>query len=103
MGSLSPVKVAAAQVGSVLFDTPATLKKVEQMCIEASAAGAQLLVFPEAILGGYPKGLDFGAKVGSRTEAGRDLFRRYWDSSIVCPGSETEQLAAWSDKLNLHI
>ena len=29
-------------------------------------------MFPEAFVGGYPKGLDFGARVGSRTPAGRE-------------------------------
>jgi nitrilase len=62
-----------------------------------------LLVFPEALLGGYPKGVDFGSKVGSRSDAGRDLFRRYWESAIVCPGAETQQLATLSQELGLHI
>jgi nitrilase len=103
MSSSGSVKVAAAQLGSVLFDVPATLTKVEKICRLASRQGVRLLVFPEALLGGYPKGVDFGAKVGSRSDAGRDLFRRYWSGAIVCPGPETEQLAAWSDELNLHI
>jgi nitrilase len=61
------------------------------------------VVFPEALLGGYPKGVDFGAKVGSRTDAGRELFLRYWESSVVCPGVETQQLAGLADELGLHI
>jgi nitrilase len=103
MDSSFPVKVAAAQVGSVLFDVPSTLVKVDHICREAAEANVRLLVFPEALLGGYPKGADFGAKWGSRSDSGRDLFRRYWNTAVVCPGWETEQLAAWSDELNLHI
>ncbi len=97
------IKVAAAQIGSILFDTPATLAKVERTCREAAAAGVQLVVFPEALLGGYPKGADFGCKVGSRSAPGRDLFRRYWDSAVACPGPETAQLAALSEDLGLHL
>ena len=103
MSSSSRIKVAAAQLGSILFDVPATLRKVEQAFREAARAGVSLVVFPEALLGGYPKGVDFGAKVGSRSDAGRDLFRRYWDTAILCPGPETEQIAAWSDELDLHV
>jgi nitrilase len=99
----SRVKVAAAQFGSVLFDAPATMLKVEHACRQAASAGIRLLVFPEALLGGYPKGADFGAAVGVRTEPGRDLFRRYYDSAIDCPGAETEQLAAWADEFGLHL
>src|SRR5947209_13663384 len=103
MDSSSPVKVAAAQVGSVLFDVPSTLVKVDHLCRQAAEASIRLLVFPEALLGGYPKGADFGTKVGSRSDRGRDLFQRYWNAAVVCPGPETEQLAAWCDELDLHI
>jgi len=103
MDSSSPVKVAAAQVGSVLFDVPSTLVKVDQICRQAAEASIRLLVFPEALLGGYPKGADFGAKVGSRSDPGSELFRRYSDAAVVCPGPETEQLAALCDELDLHI
>ena len=55
-------------------------------------AGADLVVFPEAFIGGYPKGHDFGARVGSRTLEGRKTFRRYYDGSIDVPGPATERL-----------
>jgi len=103
MNHSTPIKVAAAQVGAVLFDTPATLARVDRLCRQAAGEGIRLLVFPEALLGGYPKDVDFGCKVGSRSEGGRDLFRRYWESAIVCPGAETQQLATLSQELGLHI
>jgi nitrilase len=52
----------------------------------------EFLVFPEAFIGGYPKGLDFGAVVGSRTPEGREDFRRYSESAITVPGPETEEI-----------
>jgi nitrilase len=97
------MKVAVAQVGSVLFDTPATLLRVERFCREAAAKNASLIVFPEALLGGYPKSLTFGATVGNRTSEGRDLFVRYTQSSVTCPGAETNLLAQWAKELNLHM
>jgi nitrilase len=101
--SMGEMRVAVAQTGSVLFDTAATLKRVESFCREAAAANAQLLAFPEALLGGYPKGLSFGATVGNRTDEGRELFLRYAQSAIACPGAETEMLAGWARELDLHI
>jgi nitrilase len=86
-----------------LFDTPATLGKIEMRCREAASAGAQLLVFPEALLGGYPKGLTFGATVGNRTDEGREHFRRYFQAAVQCPGPETEMLASWAKELSLHL
>jgi nitrilase len=97
------MKAAVAQIGTVLFDTTSTMVRVEQWCRTAAAEGAQLVVFPEALLGGYPKLLSFGAKVGQRTEEGRDLFLRYFRAAIDCPGSETAELADLSRELNLHI
>ncbi len=97
------MKVSVAQLGSLLFDTRATLAKVESVCRMAAAQGVGLIVFPEALLGGYPKGLTFGVTVGNRSEEGRDLFLRYAKAAVTCPGPETEQLAAWAQELNLHI
>jgi nitrilase len=97
------LKVAVAQVGSVLFDTASTLQRVEKLCEEAASGGVRLIVFPEALLGGYPKGLDFGAVVGSRSDAGREMFSRYFKAAIVCSGAETEMLAEWARKWDLHI
>ena len=97
------MKVAVAQTGSVVFDTQATLVRVERLGRAASSEGARLVVFPEALLGGYPKSLTFGATVGNRTPEGRELFLRYGKASIVCPGIETELLTGWAAELKLHI
>lgn len=86
-----------------MFDTPSTLERVEAVCREAAASGARLLVLPEALLGGYPKGMSFGATVGDRADVGREQFRRYSVAAIECPGHETDMLAAWAKELDLHI
>ena len=96
-------KVAVAQVGSVLFDTAKTFEKVERYAREAASGGARLLVFPEALLGGYPKGITFGATVGSRSPEGRDWFRRYWEAAIDVPGKETARIQELSDTLDISV
>ena len=83
--------VAVAQVGSVAFDTRKSLEKA--LGIIGAADGAELIVMPEAFLGGYPKGMDFGARVGMRSAEGRKWFRRYFEAAIDVPGPETEALA----------
>jgi nitrilase len=89
---VSKVKVAVVQAGSFVFDTTRTLGRVSTYCEEAADSRARLVVFPEAFLGGYPKGTDFGARVGSRSSEGRDEFRRYWESAIEIPGEEVTTL-----------
>jgi nitrilase len=76
----------------VVFQPIATLAKVRELTANAAKSGAKLVVFPEAFVSAYPKGLDFGARVGMRTTQGRDDFRRYFDSAIDVPGLATEQL-----------
>jgi len=80
-------------VGTPLFDTRRTMEKVECYCRQARQAGAQLAVFPEAFVGGYPKGIGFGAHVGSRSDTGRDQFRRYFECAIEAAGPESLRLA----------
>jgi nitrilase len=92
MSAMSNVRVAVVQAGSLPFDREASLAKAEQRLAEAAAAGARLVVFPEAFIGGYPKGADFGARVGSRTAEGRTLFRRYFEGAIDVPSAETARL-----------
>ncbi len=79
---MTQIRVAAVQAGSKLFDPETTLERFAQGLRDAKAAGADLAVFPEAFLGGYPKGVDFGARVGSRSAEGRALFQRYYETSF---------------------
>ena len=84
--------MAVVQVGSVLFDAPRTLAKLKAFVAEAAGHGAKLAVFPEAFLGGYTKGIDFGCRVGSRTPEGREWFCCSFEAAITLPGPETEAL-----------
>ena len=52
---------AVIQAGSVPFDSKSSTGKACKLIAEAAQRGAQLLVFPEAFISAYPKGLDFGA------------------------------------------
>jgi nitrilase len=50
------------------------------------------MVFPEAFVPGYPKGLNYGLVVGARDAAGREEFRIYLDAAIDVPGPLTQRL-----------
>jgi nitrilase len=86
-------KVAVVQASPVVFDRERTLDKLATLACEAAQQGAQLVLFPEAFVSGYPRGLDFGAVIGSRTDAGREDFRRYWESSVDVPGAAVDHLS----------
>src|SRR5258706_6555705 len=84
---------AVVQNAPVVFDAAATLTRIDALAADAAKTGASLVVFPEAFVSAYPKGLDFGARVGMRSSEGRDTFRRYFDSAIDVPGPATEALS----------
>jgi nitrilase len=91
---MSPFRAAVVQAGSVPFDSQRSLDKACGLIADAARQGAKLVVFPEAFISAYPKGLDFGARLGSRTPEGRNDFRRYFESAIEVPSPATETLAA---------
>ncbi|MEV6344312.1 carbon-nitrogen hydrolase family protein [Actinoplanes sp. NPDC051851] len=87
-------RIAVAQIGSVAFDAPASVAKAVDAIGRAREGGADLVVFPEAYLGTYPKGLAFGSPVGRRTELGRDEFARSWAAAVALDGPEVAAIAA---------
>jgi nitrilase len=97
------IKVAVVQAASVTFDREKTLKKVHKLARDAALQGAQLAVFPEAFVSGYPRGLDFGAVVGRRTDKGREDFRRYWESSVDVPGAAVDELCRIAEENKIYL
>jgi nitrilase len=86
------VSVAVVQAASVPFDAEACVDKAIKLIADATATGAQVIVFPEAFVTGYPKGLNFGLAVGARDPVGREEFRLYLDAAIEVPGTQTQRL-----------
>ncbi len=84
--------VAVVQAAPVAFDRARTIEKVRSLTADAAGQGAQLVLFPEAFVSAYPRGLDFGTVVGARSEQGREDFRRYWESSVDVPGPAVDEL-----------
>ena len=77
------LRAAIVQAAPVFFDKQATLQKVVHQIEEAGRNGAQLIVFPESLVPCYPYGLTFGFTVGSRSEAERADWKRYYDQAVV--------------------
>ena len=87
------VKVAVIQSASVFMERQACLEKACRLIAEASQAGAELILFPETYISGYPRGLMFGTYVGGRSMEGRKDWTRYWKSAVSVPDECTQQLA----------
>lgn len=85
-------RVAVVQASAIPFDRAAAVDRVCSMTADAAQDGAELILFPEAYVGGYPWGLAFGTAVGGRSEAGRRTWERYWASSVEVSGPEVERM-----------
>lgn len=85
-------RLAALQIGSSPLGTAATLEKLLAWETRIADDKCDLVVMPEALLGGYPKGETFGAPIGFRLPEGRDAFAAYHAQAISVPGPETEAL-----------
>ena len=86
-------RIAVVQAAPVMFDKSACLEKAVGLIRECAANGAELVVFPELFLPGYPYGMTFGYTVGSWNEDGRKDWKRYYDNSILAAGAESTRLA----------
>lgn len=88
-----PFKAAVVQAASIPRDSEESARKAAGLIRRAAGEGAKLIVFPEAFLGGYPKGASFGTPVGLRRPEGREDFRLYHEAAIDLGGPEVELLA----------
>lgn len=94
MGNFPKVSAAVVQAAPVLFDRDATVEKACRLTHDAAAQGARLILFPEAFVPAYPRGLTFGTVVGSRSPQGRLTWQAYWENAVDVPGPAVEALGA---------
>ena len=93
MRELKPTcRLAVVQAEPKLFDKEAGLQQTLVFIRRAAAQGAELIVFPELFIPGYPFGMNFGFSTGMRAPEGRQDWQRYYDASILVPGPETEAI-----------
>ena len=97
------VKTAVIQAAPILFDRDATVEKACRLTAEVSAQGAQLILFPDAFVPAYPRGLSFGTVVGSRSPEGRLTWERYWDNAVDVPGPTIEALGRAARAANAYL
>jgi nitrilase len=84
----APFRAAVVQASAIPYDSTASAAKAAALIAEAGAGGAKLAVFPEAFIGGYPKGASFGTPVGMRKPEGRADYARYFDQAVTLAGPE---------------
>ena len=98
------VKVAIAQIAAVAFDADACIDKMAHWARKAAGEGAELLVFPEAVLPGYPASLDWGGESASfRANVADEEYARYWNGAIELTANGYKPLQEIARANNLYV
>jgi len=88
------VTVACVQAEPVVLDREATIDKLERLAAEASANGAQLVVFPEAFVPAYPSSVWARALAGWSQPGAREAFALLARESVEVPGAAADRIGA---------
>jgi len=97
------IKVCLVQDSPVFFDKEKTIDKIEDLTKKYAKQGSELIVFPESFIPGYPRGFSFGAKIGSRTKKGRNLYSEYHKNSIDIESDDFKRLEKLAHSENVYL
>ena len=100
---MATFRAAVVQAAPIVFDRVRTLEKLEDLVADVARAGVDLAVFPEAFVGGYPKGHDFGTRLGRRSDEGRAVFGRYVQSAVDIPSGHIDRMAKAARDGGVHL
>ncbi len=97
------VKVCVIQDSPVFFDKAQTLAKVDELTSRYAKQGAELVVFPESFIPGYPRGFSFGTRMGGRSEQGRELYAEYLAQSVDLQSEDLGRLEDLSRQQQVYL
>jgi len=93
-------KAAACHAAAIFLNTDKTLDKTCDLIAEAARAGAELVVFPESFVPGFPVWVALQAPIRSH-----DLFKTFAGQAIRLDGPELARVrkrraAPWRDRIS---
>src|SRR6056297_3181606 len=97
------LKVALAQISPVWLDKQATLTKIETTILEATKEGAELVVFGEALLPGYPFWLALTEGARWDLKVNKELHAHYVRNSIQIEAGELDSICKLAEENSLAI
>lgn len=100
LGGREVVRVAIAQISPVFLDRERSIERACAAIRDAAAEGAELIVFPEVWLAGYPYWTEGWDSPLQQWVAGRVTFR---DAAVLIPSEDTERLAEAARQAGAHV
>jgi nitrilase len=97
---MTQVRVAAVQETPVFLDRDATVAKVCDLIAVAAAGGANLVVFPEAFVPGYP---DWVWRIRPWADGPGEWYRRLFANSVTVPGPAVDAMGAAARAAGVHV
>jgi nitrilase len=92
--------IAAVQATPVFLDREATIEKVGRLTKEATAAGAQLVLFPEAFVPTYP---DWVWRTLPWADGPSAWYERLFANSVTVPGPSVTAMASAAHAAGVHV
>jgi nitrilase len=89
------IKVAIVQTAPVFLDRDRTIDKACEKIAEAAREGAQVIVFSETWVTGYPY---WGEGWESRVDDWRKVRTQFFDNALMIPSDDTRRLCAAAAK-----
>ncbi len=95
--------VALAQILSVWLDKLATITKIEKAIIEAGSKKAELIVFGETLLPGYPFWISLtdGAQFDNKVQ--KEIHAHYAQNAIAIERGDLESICRLAAKYNIAV
>ncbi|HEY2648863.1 MAG TPA: carbon-nitrogen hydrolase family protein [Puia sp.] len=97
------IRVGVVQATPALFNKEKSIDIVISWIEKGSAAGCEFLLFPESFIPCYPRGLDFDAVIGKRTDKSRSLWLDYYEASVDVSGGDLDRLKDAIKKAGLYV
>ena len=94
-------KVAAAQLTPIFLDKEKTVKKACNAILEAGKNGAELIVFPEAFISGYPDWVWLYPP--HKNNELSELYIKLVKNAVSVPDNSTEKLCKAAKEANINV
>lgn len=97
------LKVALAQISPVWLNKAETLQKIKNQITEAAQNKAELIVFGEGLLPGYPFWLALTEGAQWDTKVNKELHAHYVRNSVTIENGDLDEICVLSEKHNIAI